>query len=156
MAKKYHLNTTFWAKWGTYAYDKMPFRLINARATFQWAMDIAFKGLIDKSVVVYLDDITVYSKNREEHVPHLKVIFERCRWYGISLNPKKSIFSMEEGTLLVFVTSPESITIDPVRIEAIKAIILPHNKKAMQSFLGKINFARRFISDFAEIVKPLQ
>ena len=80
---------------------------------------------------------------------------ERCRQPRLVLNPKKSIFSMEEGTLLRFVISPEGITIDPRRIEAIKAIVLPHNKKAMQSFLGKINFVRRFISDFVEIVKPL-
>ena len=63
---------------------------------------------------------------------------------------------MEEGTFLNFVISPEGITIDPGRIEVIKAIVLPHNKKAMQSFLGKINFVRIFISYFAEIVKPLQ
>ena len=63
---------------------------------------------------------------------------------------------MEEGTLIDFVMSLEGITIDPGRIEAIKAIVLPHNRKAMQSFLGKIKFVRRFISDFAEIVKPLQ
>ena len=63
---------------------------------------------------------------------------------------------MEEGTLLGFVISPEGITIDAGRIEAIKAIVLPHNKKAMQSLLGKINFVRRFIFDFAKIVKPLQ
>ena len=72
------------------------------------------------------------------------------------MNPKKSIFSMEEGTLLGFVISPEGITIDPCRIKAIKAIVLRHNKKAMQSFLGKINFVRRFIFDFIEIVNPLQ
>jgi hypothetical protein len=63
---------------------------------------------------------------------------------------------MEEGTLLGFIISPEGITIDLGRVEAIMAIVLPHNKKAMQSFLGKIKFVRRFISDFAEIVKPLQ
>ena len=63
---------------------------------------------------------------------------------------------MEEGTLLSFVISPEGITIDLGRIEAIKAIVLPHNKTAMQSFLGKINFVRIFISDFVEIVNPLQ
>ena len=63
---------------------------------------------------------------------------------------------MEDGTLLGFVISPEGITIDPRRIEAIKVIVLPHNKRAMQYFLGKINFVRRFISDFTEIVKPLQ
>lgn len=58
--------------------------------------------------------------------------------------------------MLGFVISPKGITIDLGRIEAIKAIVFPHNKKAMQSFLGKINFVRRFISDFTEIVKPLQ
>lgn len=63
---------------------------------------------------------------------------------------------MEEGTLLIFVISPDGITIDPWRIEAIRAIVMPYNKKAMQSFLGKINFVRRFIFDFVEIVKPLQ
>lgn len=57
------LKTTFRKKWGTYAYQKMPFGLINVGATFQRAMDIAFKGLVNKSVVIYLDDITIYLKN---------------------------------------------------------------------------------------------
>ena len=78
----------------------MSFKLINAGATFQRAMDIAFKGLINKSVVVYLDDIMVYSMTQGDHIPHLKVVLERFQQYGISLNPKKSIFAMEEGTLL--------------------------------------------------------
>ena len=63
---------------------------------------------------------------------------------------------MEEVTLLGFRVFAEGVTIDPRRIEAIKAIVLPHNKKAMQYFLGKIKFVRRFISEFTEIVKPLQ
>ena len=63
---------------------------------------------------------------------------------------------MEEGNFLIFVISPEGITIDLGRIEAIKAIVLPHNEKTMQFFLRKINFVRRFIFDFVEIVKPLQ
>jgi hypothetical protein len=86
------LKTTFRTKWGTFAYKRMPFRLINAGATFQMAMDVDFQGLINKCVVVYLDDVTVYSKNREEHIQHLTQIFERCRKYDISLNPKKTIF----------------------------------------------------------------
>ena len=63
---------------------------------------------------------------------------------------------MEEGTLLGFVMSPEGITIYLGRIEDIKAIVFPHNKRDMQTFLGKINLMRRFIFNFAEIVKPLQ
>ena len=151
-----HLKMTFQTKWGTYAYDKMPFILINVGEMFQQAMDIAFRGLINKSIVVYLDDITVYSKKEEDHVPHLKDIFEQCRRYEVSLNLKKSIFSIEEGTLLGFVISPYGITIDHGRIEAIKVITPRHNRKAMQSFLGRFNFVRRFISYFVEIVKALQ
>jgi hypothetical protein len=78
----------------------MPFGLINTGATFQRSMDVDFWGLINKCVVVYLDDVIVYSKNREEHIQHLIHIFERCRKYGISLNPKKIIFSVEEGKML--------------------------------------------------------
>jgi hypothetical protein len=150
------LKTTFRTKWGTYAYQKMPFGLINIGATFQREMDVSFRGLINKSVVVYLDDITIYSKKRSDHIHHLKHIFERCRRYGISLNPKKSFFALQEGKLLGFIVSKEGITIEPSRIKAISEIPLPHNKKSMQSFLGQINFVRRFVPDFAQIVLPLQ
>ena len=95
VAKEFQLKTTFRTKWGTYGYAKISFGLINVGATFQWAMDISFRGLINKSVAVYLNDITVYSKNHNDHTPHLKVIFEMCQWYRISLNPKTSIFSIE-------------------------------------------------------------
>ena len=74
-------------------------------------MDIAFRGIINRSMVVYLDDIIVYSKNQEYHIPHLKEIFERCRWYEISLNSKKNIFSIEEGILLGFAIYLDGITI---------------------------------------------
>ena len=70
------LKTTLRTKWCTYAYRKMPFGLINAGATFQRAMDIAFKGLVNKSVVIYLDDITMYSKKRSDHLRYLKQIFQ--------------------------------------------------------------------------------
>ena len=94
-------------------------------------MDITFRVLINKSIVVYLNDITVYSRTQGDHLPHLKAIFERCRRYRISLNPNKSIFSMEEGTFLKFVISPEGITIDLGRIESIKSIVFPHKKKVL-------------------------
>jgi hypothetical protein len=72
VAEEDRLKTTFRTKWGTFSYHQMPFGLINARATFQRAMDIAFKGIINQSVVVYLDDVIVYSKNRVDHIHHLK------------------------------------------------------------------------------------
>lgn len=150
------LKTTFRTKWGTYAYQKMPFGLINAGATFQRAMDIAFKGLLNKSIVVYLDDITVFSKKRSNHVHDLKQIFKRCRKYGISLNPTKSFFALNQGKLLGFIVSKDGIDIDPDRIKEIYEIPFPHNKKSMQSFLGQINFVKRFVPYFSQIILPLQ
>ena len=134
----------------------MPFGLINVGATFQRAMDITFKGLINKSVVIYLDDITVYSKKRSDHLKDLKQIFQRSLRYGISLNPKKYFFTLSEGKLLGFIVSKYGIHIEPDRIKEISKISMPHNKKSMQSFLGKINFVKRFVPDFSRIISPLQ
>ena len=83
-------------------------------------------------------------------------MLERCKKFGISLNTKKSIFAVTEGILLGFVVSKKGIMIDPKRIEAISKIPFPATKKSMQSFLGKINFVRRFVPSFSEIVRPLQ
>jgi len=145
------LKTTFRTKWGTYAYQKMPFGLINVGATFQRAMDTTFKGLLNKSIVVYLDDITVFSKKRSNHLHDLKQIFECCRRYGLSLNPKKSFFSLNQGKLLGFNASKDGIYIDPDRIKEISEISFPHNKKSMQSFLGQINFVKRFVHIFTRL-----
>lgn len=143
------LKTTFRTKWGTYAYRTMPFGLINDGDTFQRAMDIALKGLVNKTVLIYLDDITVYSKKRGNHLKDLKQIFQRCLRYGISLNPKKFFFALSEGKLLGFIVSKFGIHIDPDRMKEISEISLPHNKKAMQSFLGQINFVKIFVRDFS-------
>ena len=93
-------KTTFTTPWGTFMYNKIPFGLMNAGATFQREMDISFTGEKDKFVVIYLDDITVYSKSDEYHLKHLKQVFDKCRKFGLSLNPKKSSFVVQEGKLL--------------------------------------------------------
>ena len=150
------LKTTFRTPWGTYAYRNMSFGLIKVGATFQRAMDAAFRGLINHSVIVYLDDVTVFSRNRSDHILHLRKVLERCRKFGISLNPKKTIFVVTDEILLGFVVSKEGIMIDLERIETIAKIPFPATKKSMQSFMGKINFVRRFVPSFSEIMRPLQ
>ena len=82
---------TFTTPWGTFMYDKMPLGLMNAGVTFQRAMDISFVGKKEKIVVIYLDDVTVFSQSDEEHLKHLKQTFLNCRKYGLSLNPKSVI-----------------------------------------------------------------
>lgn len=72
----------------------MPFRMINVGATFQRAMDINFRDLIIKCIIIYMDDLTVFSKKREDHIEDLRKVFQRCQRYGISLNPKKYIFEV--------------------------------------------------------------
>lgn len=93
-------KTVFTTPWGTFHYAKMPFGLKNAGATFQREMDMAFANEKYVFLVVYLDDLTVFSNSDEEHLYHLKFFFQKCSKYGISLNPKKSLFAMDERKLL--------------------------------------------------------
>lgn len=126
---------TFFTKWVTYRCRNMPFRLINIRATFQWAMNIALHGLINKSMVIYLRDIMIFSKKTGDHLLNLWQIFERCRKYRISLNPKKNIFTVSEWNILGYLICKEGVVIDLDRTESIIAIAYPNNKKDGQSFL---------------------
>lgn len=155
VAKLDRLKMTFRMKWGTFSYRCMPFGLINVGATFQRGIDVSFKGIILQRVVVYLDDVPLFSKKRSYHVHHLKKIFESYNKYSISLNPKKIIFTVSERDLLVHIRFKSGIMIDPKCVKAIMKIPHPNDKKAMHSFLGKIHFIHKFISDFAQMVKPL-
>ena len=148
-------KTTFTTPWGTFMYARMPFGLTNAGATFQRAMDLAFMGKTSEFIVVYLDDLTVFSDSDENHLKHLSKVFYRCRKFGISLNPKKSLFVVKEGKLLGHIISKDGVIIDPKRVSAIQTLSLPRNKKEIQTFLGKINFLRRFIPNYVEIVKDI-
>lgn len=85
-------KTMFTTSWGTFAYNRMSFGLINVGVTFQRAMNSSFVDLKDKIIVIYLDDLIVLSKKRESHLKDLEKVLMRCREHGISLNPKKSIF----------------------------------------------------------------
>lgn len=148
-------KTVFTTPWGTFKYVKMPFGLKNAGATFQRAMDIAFAKELHDFLVVYLDDLTAFSKSDQEHLEHLRQVFTICRKYGISLNPKKSLFGLKGGKLLGHTISKDGIRIDLDRIQAILQVPHPRNVKELQSFLGKINFLRRFIPNLAELIRLL-
>eukprot|EP00253_Pinus_taeda_P022354 PITA_22354 len=133
----------------------MPFGLKNVGATFQRVMDIAFAKEIHDFLVVYLDDLTPFSKSDQEHLKHLRKIFMTCRKYGISLNPKKTLLALEEGKLLGHIISKNEMRIDPERIQAILQIPYPRNITELQAFLGMINFLRRFVPNLAELIRLL-
>lgn len=144
------LKTTFTMPWGTFMYAKIPVGMMNVGATFQHAMDIAFANEKDVFLVICLYYLTIFSKSDEDHLDHSRIIFQKCRKFGISLNPKKSLFTMEEGKLLGHIISKDGICIDPARVHMIQQLDYPRNKKEIQSFNGKINFLRRFIPNLVE------
>lgn len=113
-------------------------------------MDLAFRGIIGRYIIVYLDDLTVFSKDRENHPFHLEDALRRCHEHGISLNPKKFVFGVIEGKLLGHIVSKEGTKIDPKRVEVVKIFALPSSKIVVHSFFGKVNFLRRFVLDFVE------
>jgi hypothetical protein len=152
-ADKY--KTTFINHWGTFSYERRPFGLSNAGATFQRDMEISFNDLIGKIIRIYLDDLTVYSKIQSDHFCHLRKVLMRCRKFGISLNPSKSIFNVTEGTLLGHIVSDSGISIDLERIVSILNIPTPTSTKEVQAFMGVINFVRRFVPYFAVMVKQI-
>ena len=148
-------KTYFTTPWGTFMYTKMSFGLMNAGATFQRAMDIAFVDEQDKFVVIYMDVITMYSRWAKDHIRHLEIVFIKCKKYGISLNHRKSNFALEEGKLLGHIISKEGIRINPDRVKGILNVEEPRSKKEIQSFIDQVNFLRRFIPSFAEILMDI-
>lgn len=142
-------------KQGTYAYKIIPFGISNVSATFYHVMDMDFHGLSNKCILVYLDDVTVFLKNFFDHLMYLRKTFQFCRQFGISLNPKQSIFLVHQGKLLGHIISRQVLANNHFKIKEISQLSLPHHKKVLQNFLGKIKFFRGFVQDFRALVKPL-
>src|SRR5271156_2358562 len=97
----------------------MLFKLNNVGATFQRGMDFSFSDMKKKIIGMYLDDLTMFSKKRVDHINDLRRVLQRCREDRISLNPKKLVFCMTEGKLLGHIVSQEGIRIDLERVRAI-------------------------------------
>ena len=144
-------KTAFTTPWGTFAYNRMPFGLINAGATFQRAMDLSFSDLKNRIIMIYLDDLTIFSKRMLDHLKDLEKVLQWSVKKGISLNPNKSIFCLTEGKLLGHIVSKYGIKIDPDRVRAIQQLSFPSSKTGVKSFFGKVNFLRKFVPKFAEI-----
>jgi hypothetical protein len=145
-------KTTFICPWGTFAYRKMPFGLKNAGATFQQAMSFSFHDL--KHIVeAYLDDLASRSHKQTDHPTHLRLIFKRCCYFSICLNPNKCSFCVMSRHLLGFIVSTIGIMVDPLKVEAIIQLRPPCTILQLQSLQGKANFLRRFITNYDEITK---
>ena len=133
----------------------MPFGLTNAPATFQAFIDKALGKFLDIIVVVYLDDILIFSKDETKHEEHVRQVLAALRRHGLHLKISKCAFNVTEFDFLGFKINTEGIYMDPERIRAIKEWQPPANVHELQVFLGFANFFCRFIRNYSRIAAPL-
>ncbi|QRW03187.1 Retrotransposable element Tf2 protein [Ceratobasidium sp. AG-Ba] len=148
-------KTAFKTRYGLFEYLVMPFGLTNAPATFQHFMNDIFRDILDVYVIIYLDDILVFSKNKEDHEKHVREVLSRLQKHHLYCNLAKCFFSVEEIDYLGLIVSPEGIRVDPAKV--VKAIdwSVPSKVVQVQEFVGFCNFYRTFIRDYSHIAAPL-
>ena len=133
-------KTAFRTRYGSFEWLVMPFGLTNAPAAFQRFMNDIFSDLLDVCVIVYLDDILIYSDNPSEHRRHVKEVLRRLRANGLYAAEKKCFFHQDRVEFLGFILSPEGLSMDEAKVKVIQDWPEPRKVKDVQSFLGFANF----------------
>ena len=148
-------KTAFKMKDSLFEWVVMPFGLSNAPATFMRTMNQVFRSHIGKFIIIYFDDILVFSKTMEEHVEHLKVILDILQNERLFINPEKSQFCKDKLIFLGSVISANGLSMDPEKVKAILEWPIPQNITEVKSFHGLVNFYKRLIRNFSGINAPL-
>ena len=148
-------KTAFSVENGHYEYLRMPFGLKNAPATFQRVMDHVLKDFIGKICVIYMDDILIFSTSLHEHAESLGRILKALQEFNLKIQLDKSEFLKKETAFLGHIITTKGVKPNPEKISAIQSWPLPRNEKELKGFLGTLGYYRKFIRDFARIVKPL-
>ncbi|XP_050222440.1 uncharacterized protein LOC126672528 [Mercurialis annua] len=147
-------KTSFVTDMGTFCYQKMPFGLKNAGATYQRLLNYVFDDQLGRNVEVYVNDIVVKSRSIEGHAKDLAETFAKLRKYNIKLNPDKCVFTVRSGKFLGHVVSEKGIEANPVKIEAIKEMKAPRSVKEVQKLNGCVTALGRFMSCSAKRCLP--
>ena len=132
----------------------MPFGLCGAPATFQRVMQTIFRDELLQVLIVYLDDIIVFSKNIEDHHQRLELVFQKLRQHGLKIEPKKCQFFCPKVTYLGHVVSADGVATDPAKTEVVTNWPEPKTLKGLRSSLGFASYYREFVPRFAQIAKP--
>jgi hypothetical protein len=147
--------TAFITSNGLYQYRVMPFGLSNSPATFQRFMDAVLAGYKWKFLIVYLDDICLFSANFDDHLRDIKLVFDRLRAASLFLKPSKCHFCQTKIKFLGHIVTDQGIMPDPSKVDAINRIPMPVNVSKLQTFLGVTGYYRKFIKEYAKIANIL-
>jgi hypothetical protein len=148
-------KTAFSTRYGLYEFLVMSFGLTNEKPYFMYLMNLVFMPELDKFVVVFIDDILVYSKNEDEHTEHLHIVLQRLRDHRLYAKLSKCEFWLREIKLLGHTISQDGISIDPEKVQEVMDWKPPTTVRQIQSFLGLAGYYQRFIPDYSRIAKPM-
>lgn len=155
VAEKDVEKTAFGSRFGLFEFLVLPFGLINAPATFMKAMNSMFVEYLNEFIILYLDDILIYSRSRDEHWAHLKLVFRKLKQNGFVVKESKCEVFQTSINFLGYIICEAGVRTDPEKVAAINNLKPPANITELRSFLGIVGFYRRFISGFAAVAEPL-
>jgi hypothetical protein len=145
----------FVSRYGHHEYLVVPFGLTNAPAIFMNLMNKIFMPYLDKFVIVFIDDILIYSKNKEEHAKHSRIALQILREHQLYAMFSKCEFWLDKVEFLGYVISKEGIAVNPSKVASILEWKAPKNVKQIRGFLGMAGYYRRFIDGFSKIAGPM-
>ncbi len=155
VAEKDVQKTAFQCHQGHFEFKKLPFGLCNAPSAFQQTMDTVLSGLLGVCVLVYLDDLVIFSRNEEEHLVHLQLVLDQLRKYNLRLKPTKCSFGLEEINLLGYRVNAAGISTDPDKVKVIAELAPPTTVKEVRSFIGMASYYRQCVPNFSQVAEPL-
>lgn len=155
MFKGDEYKTAFCTRYGQFEFLVMPFGLTNAPATFQRIMNKLLFDLLDKCVLVYLDDILIYSKDVASHIRDLHAVFDILQKNNLHIKESKCALFLDSVEFLGHTITSNGIQVDSGKIKAVELWPQPTNVNEIQQFLGLCNYYRRFVKGFAKIAQPL-
>jgi hypothetical protein len=155
MAEGEEWKTAFKTQWGLYEYLVMPFGLHGAPATFQALINNTLREYLDNFAIAYLDDILIFSKSKEEHVQHVRKVLAKLRTADLPVKLSKCEFHRDSISFLGYIVSSQGLSPDPEKVKALQDWPEPRTVKDVQSFLGLLNYYRKFIAGFSNIAAPM-
>jgi len=148
-------KTAFICPRSMFKFQKMPFGLCNAGATFQRLMNIIMSGLCFQCCLVYLDNIIVFSRTPEQHLDRLRIVLERLRSARLKLTPEKCTLFQRSVSFLGHVVTEKEIETDPTKVRAVMEWPIPKSVREVRAFIGLTKYYRSFIKNFATVATPL-